>query len=72
MQSLNKRLLEQIGDGLLKNCRCFLEEKVKITSSNKDFRTNNHVVATYEQMKKIFSFLTKKNCREWLISYSTS
>ena len=45
-KSLNKRVLEQSGDGPLERYRRVLNEKVKVTSSNTGFRTNNHSVAT--------------------------
>ena len=48
----NKRVLEQSGDGpLQKYCRV-LNEKVNVTSNNRGFRTNNHSVATYQQLNK--------------------
>ena len=53
---LNKRLLEESGDGPLEQYRRFLNETVKVTSNNRGFRTNNHSVATYEQVKKGLSY----------------
>ena len=49
-KGLNKRVLEQSGDGLLEKYRRVLNEKVNVTSNNRGFRTNNHSVATYEQV----------------------
>ena len=46
------RVLEQSGDGPLEKHRRVLNEKVNVTSNNRGFRTNNHSVATYEQVKK--------------------
>ena len=51
-KGLNKRVLEQSGDGPLEKYRRVLNEKVNVTSNNRGFRTNNHSVATYEQVKK--------------------
>ena len=51
---LNKRVLEQSGDEPLEKYRRVLKEKVNVTSNNRGFRTNNHSVATYEQLKKSF------------------
>ena len=56
---LNKRVLEQSGDGPQENYRRVLNEKVNITSNNRGFRTNNHSVATYEQGKKDLFFFTQ-------------
>ena len=49
---LNKRVLEQSGDGPLEKYRRVFNERVNVTSNNRGFRTNNHSVATYEQEKK--------------------
>ena len=51
-KGLNKRVLEQSGDGPLEKYRRVLNEKVNVTSNNRAFRTNNHSVATYKQVKK--------------------
>ena len=47
-KSLNKRVLEQSGDGPLEKYRRVLNEKVNVTSNNRGFRTINHSVATYD------------------------
>ena len=58
---LNKRILEQGSDGSLEKYRRVLNEKVNVTSNNRGFRTNNHSVATYEQVKKsLSSFYPKR------------
>ena len=49
---LNKRVLDWSGYGLLDKNRRVLDERVIVRSINKGFRTNNHAVATYEQLKK--------------------
>ena len=51
-KGLNKRVLEESGNGPLEKYRRVLNEKVNVTSNNRGFRTNNHSVATYEQVKK--------------------
>ena len=66
---LNKRVMEQSVDGPLEKYRRVLNEKVNFTSNNRGFRTNNHSVATYEQVKK---GLSNTNSREWWNSYSTA
>ena len=60
IKSLNKRVLEQSGDGPLEKYRRVLDEKVNVTSKNRGFRTNNHSVATYEQVKKGLSYFYPK------------
>ena len=61
---LNKRVLEQSGDGPLEKYRRVLNEKVNVTSDNRGFRTNNHSVATYEQVKKGLSYFYPKRIVE--------
>ena len=51
-KGLNKRVLEQSGDGPLEKYRRVLNKKVNVTWNNRGFRTNNHSVATYEQVEK--------------------
>ena len=60
-KSLNKRVLEQNGEGPVKIFRRLLEEKVVFTSTNRGFRTENHAFATYERtMKGLFYFCPKR------------
>ena len=54
-KGLNKRVLEQSCDGPLEMYRRVLNEEVNVTSNKRGIRTNNHSVATYEQVKKSFS-----------------
>ena len=49
-KGLNKRVLEQSGDGPLEKYRRVLNEKVNVTSNNRGFRANNHSVSTYERV----------------------
>ena len=60
VKGLNKRVLEQSGDGPLEKYRRVLNEKVTVTSNNRGFRTNNHSVAIYEQVKKSLSYFYPK------------
>ena len=53
---LNKRTMADCGDGPMSNYRKVLEETVNVTSTNKGFRTIQHSVATYEQIKKRLSY----------------
>ena len=63
-KGLNKRVLEQSGDGPLEKYRRVLNEKVNVISNNRGFRTNNHSVATYEQVKKGLSYFYPKRIVE--------
>ena len=63
-KGLIKRVLEQSGDGPLEKYRRVLNEKVNITSNNRGFRSNNHSVATYEQLKKSLSYFYPKKTVE--------
>ena len=63
-KGLNKRVLEQSGDGPLEKYRKVLNEKVNITSNNRGFRKNNHSVATYEEVKKGLSYFCPKRIDE--------
>ena len=59
-RGLNKHVLEQSGDGSLKKYRRVLNGKVNVTLNKRGFRTNNHSVATYEQVKKGLSYFCPK------------
>ena len=63
-KGLNKRVLEQSGDGRLEMYRRVLNERVYVSSNNRGFRTNNHSVATYEQVKKSLSYFYPKRIVE--------
>ena len=60
----NKRVLEQSGDGTLEKYRRVFNDKVNVTSNNRGFRTNNHSVATYEQVRKGLSYFFPKRIVE--------
>ena len=60
-KGLNKRVLEQSGDGALDKYRRALVEKIIFTSTDRSFRTGNYTVATFEQVRKRLScFYPKK------------
>ena len=63
-KGLNKRVLEQSGDGPLEKYRRVLDEKINVTSNNRGFRTINLSVATYEQDKKGLSYVYPKRIVE--------
>ena len=52
-KGLNKRTLEECGDGgPLSKYRKVLEEAINVTSTDRGFRTIQHSVARYDQTKK--------------------
>ena len=51
-KGLNKRTLEDCGDGPVAKYRNVLDEFINVTSTNRRFRTVHHSVATYEQTKE--------------------
>ena len=60
-KGLNKRTLEECGDGgPMSKYRKVLEEAVNVTSTNGEFRTIQHSVATYEQTNKGLSYFYPK------------
>ena len=59
-KGLNKLVVEESGDGLLEKYRRVLNERINVTSNSRGIRTNNHSVATYEQVKKTLSCLHQK------------
>ena len=63
-KGLNKRVLEESGNGPLEKYRRALNEKVNVTSNNRRFRTSNHSVANYEQFKKGLSYFYPKRIVE--------
>ena len=55
-KGLNKRTLEDCGDGPMSNYCEVLEEAVNVISTNRGYRAIQHSVATYEQTKKGLSY----------------
>ena len=49
---LNKRTLEETGDGPMEKHRRVIEEVINLTSTSRGIRVLNHRVATYEQTKR--------------------
>ena len=54
---LNKRVLEDSGDGPMWRVR---DVAINLASIKREFRTVNHLVATYEQTKKGLSYFYPK------------
>ena len=64
-KGLNKRTLEDCGDGPMSKYRKVLQEAVIVTSAKRGLRTIQHSVATYEQTKKrLFYFYRKRIVEE--------
>ena len=61
---LNKRTLEDCGNGPMSKSRKVLEEAVNVTSSNRGLRTVQHGVGTYEQTEKGLSYFYPKKVVE--------
>ena len=59
-KGLNKRTLEDTGDGPKSKYRRVLDEAVNLKSTNRGFKTSNHLVGTYEQTKKGLSYFYPK------------
>ena len=59
-KGLNKRTLEDCGDGPMAKYRKVLNEFNNVTSTNRKFRTVHHSVATYEQTEKGLSHFYSK------------
>ena len=69
---LNKRVLEQSGDGPLEKYRKILNGKVNVTSNSRRFRTTNYSVVNYEQVEKRLSYFYPKRIVERWNSHSTA
>ena len=59
-KGLYKRVLEDFGDCRLSKYRRVLDKAINLTSTNRVFRTVNHMVATYEQTKKGLTYCYPK------------
>ena len=59
-KGLNKRRLEDCGDGPTAKYRKVLDEFVNVIATNRGCRTVQHIVATYEQTKKGLSYFYPK------------
>ena len=69
-KGLNKRTLEDSGDGPMSEFRDGLEDVVNVKSANRDFRTIQHAVATYGQTKEGLSNFYPKKSSAWWITHS--
>ena len=63
-KSPRKHVLEQSGNQPQEKYRRALNETVNVISNKRGFRTNNHSVATYEQIKKGLSCFYPKQTVE--------
>ena len=63
-KGLNKRTLEDCGDGTMSKYRKVLKEAVNVTWTNRGFRTMKQIVATYEQTRKGLSCFYSKRLVE--------
>ena len=63
-KGLNKRTLEESGEGPLEKYRRVMDDNVNVKSTNRGFRTVNHKVVTYEQTKKGLSYFYPKRIVE--------
>ena len=60
-KGLNKRTLEDCGDGPMSKYRKVLDESINVTSTNREIRTIQHGVRIYEQIKRgLLYFQPKK------------
>ena len=63
-KGLNKRTLEDCGDGPMAKYQKVLDEFINVTSTIRGFPTVHHIVATYEQTKNgTVSLLSEETCR---------
>ena len=53
---LNKRVLQESGYVPMAKDRKLFDEAINLISTNRGFRTKNHMVATYEPTKKGLSY----------------
>ena len=59
-KGLNKRVLEDSGDGPMSKYRRVLDEAINVTSTNRGFIIINHMVVTYEQTIRGLSYFFSK------------
>ena len=65
-KGLNKRTLEDCGDGPVSKYCKVLQKALNVISNNRGFRTIQQNVATYEQTKKdCLTFFQKNSRRRW-------
>ena len=60
-KGVNKRTLEDCGDGPMTKYRKVLDEFINVTSTNRGLRTVHHSVATYDRLKRAcFTFIQRE------------
>ena len=59
-KGLNKRTPEDTGDGPMSKYRRVIDEAVILRSTNRGFKTCNHLLGTIEQTKKGLSYFYPK------------
>ena len=59
-KGVNKRALEDSGDGSMAEYRQVLEEEVNLKPTNRRFKSINHAVGTYEQTIKGLNYFYPK------------
>ena len=59
-KGLNKNVLEENSNGPLQKYKRVLDDAVNVSSTNREFKTVNHRVFTYEQTKMILSYFYPK------------
>ena len=59
-KGLSTRTLEESGDGPMEKYRKLLDKANNLTLINREFRTINHMVATYKQIQKALSYFYPK------------
>ena len=57
---LSTRIVEEPGDGPMENYRKVLDKAINLTLTIRQFRTINHMVATYKQIQKALSYFYPK------------
>ena len=60
-EGLNKRVIDDFGDGTKSKYRKVLDEAIKLTSTGRGFRTVNQMLARYEQAKNDLVFFSQKD-----------
>ena len=63
-EGLNKRVIDDFGDGTMSKYRKVLDEAIKLTSTGRGFRTVNQMLARYEQVKNDLVFFPKRQVQE--------
>ena len=62
-KGFNKRDLKYSGDGLMSQYKRVIDEAVNLTSTNRDFRAVNHMVASMNKQRKVLVISKKTSSR---------